>query len=72
MPAKPRSRDFCRIAVPVDQQGRGRNAMTDVDEEIRHPQPVKHSDNEKSRMPQRVEAGDKPVKTRGEGEPPVE
>jgi hypothetical protein len=46
--------------------------MTDVDEKITHPQPVKHSDNEKSKMPQRDEAGARPVKTRGEDEPPVE
>ncbi|WP_183081244.1 hypothetical protein [Paraburkholderia fungorum] len=46
--------------------------MIDVDEKLRHPQPVKHSDNEKSKMPKRDEAGDKPARTRGEGEPPVE
>jgi hypothetical protein len=46
--------------------------MTDVDEEIAQPQPVRHSDNEKSKMPQRQAAGDKPVKTLGEGEPPAE
>jgi hypothetical protein len=46
--------------------------MTDVDEKIAHPQPVRHGDNEKSKMPQRQAAGDKPVKTPGEGEPPEE
>ncbi|CAE6889679.1 hypothetical protein [Paraburkholderia domus] len=46
--------------------------MTDVDEKIRHPQPVKHSDNEKSKMPRRDSARDRPSKTAGEGEPPVE
>ncbi|MCI0150262.1 hypothetical protein KNO81_30790 [Paraburkholderia sediminicola] len=46
--------------------------MTDVDEQIRHPQPVKHGDNEKSKMPQRDGARDRPIKTAGEGEPPVE
>jgi hypothetical protein len=46
--------------------------MTDVDEKRRHSQPVKHSDNEKSKMPQRDDARDRPVRTPGEGEPPVE
>ncbi|SOE74637.1 hypothetical protein SAMN05446635_5394 [Burkholderia sp. OK233] len=46
--------------------------MTDVDEKLRHPQPVKHSDNEKSKMPRRDEVEARRVKTRGEGEPPVE
>ena len=45
--------------------------MTDVDEKM-NPQPVRHSDNERSKMPQRQGLGDKPVKTPGEGEPPVE
>jgi hypothetical protein len=47
--------------------------MTDVDEKLRHPQPVKHSDNEKSKMPQRQDGNQKkPGKVPGEGEPPVE
>lgn len=46
--------------------------MTEVDEKIMHPHPVRHSDNEKSKMPPREAAGGKPPKTPGEGEPPVE
>ncbi|MFL9867921.1 hypothetical protein PQR67_27420 [Paraburkholderia fungorum] len=46
--------------------------MIDVDEKLRHPQPVKHSDNEKSKIPKRDEAEDKAARKRGEGEPPVE
>jgi hypothetical protein len=43
--------------------------MTDVDEDIVHLQPVRHSDNEKSKMPHREAARDKPVKAPREGEP---
>lgn len=46
--------------------------MIDVDEHLKHPEPVKHSDNEKSKMPQRHDSQNKPVKKPGEGEPPVE
>ena len=45
--------------------------MTDVAEQIRHPKPAKHSDNEKSKMPQRQDAHGKPPK-KPQGEPPVE
>jgi hypothetical protein len=45
--------------------------------DIEHPQPPAHSDNEKSKMPERHDEGrkqapsDKPGKKPGEGEPPV-
>jgi hypothetical protein len=55
-----------------DQQSPGRKAMTDVEEQMRHPQPVKHSDNEKSKTPLHDDAQNKPLKMPGEGEPPVE
>ena len=46
--------------------------MTDVDEHFKSPKPVKHSDNEKSKMPQRHDSQDPPTKRSGEDEPPVE
>lgn len=46
--------------------------MTDVDEQFKHPEPAKHSDNEKSKMPPRDDGQNKPAKRSGEGEPPVE
>lgn len=46
--------------------------MKDVDEQFKHPVPVKHSDNEKSKMPPRQESQSKPKKQSGKGEPPVE
>jgi hypothetical protein len=45
--------------------------------DIEHPQPVKHSDNEKSKLPERHDEGrdqspaDHPGKKPGEGEPSV-
>ncbi|MFT4069216.1 hypothetical protein [Paraburkholderia sp.] len=45
--------------------------MIEVDEQFKHPQPVKHSDNEKSKLPQREDDQHKPKK-KPEGEPPVE
>jgi hypothetical protein len=45
--------------------------MKDVDEQFRHPQPVKHSDNEKSKLPPREDDPQRPKK-KPEGEPPVE
>ena len=45
--------------------------------DIEHPQPVKHSDNEKSKLPERSDEGrdqspaDRPGKKPGEGEPSV-
>ncbi|NKJ46428.1 hypothetical protein CIC12_06650 [Burkholderia sp. SG-MS1] len=45
--------------------------------DIEHPQPVKHSDNEKSKLPERRDEGrdqspaDRPGKKPGEGEPSV-
>ncbi|NML34580.1 hypothetical protein [Paraburkholderia antibiotica] len=45
--------------------------MTNVDEQFTHPQPVKHSDNEKSKLPQRDDARERPKKTT-EGEPPID
>lgn len=45
--------------------------------DIEHPQPVSHSDNEKSKLPERRDEGrkqspaDRPGKKPGEGEPSV-
>ncbi|MFM0169177.1 hypothetical protein [Paraburkholderia sediminicola] len=45
--------------------------------DIEHPQPATHSDNEKSKLPERADEGrdqspaDRPGKKSGEGEPPV-
>jgi hypothetical protein len=45
--------------------------------DMEHPQPVEHSDNEKSKMPERHDEGrsqspaDRPGKKPGEGEPSV-
>ncbi|MGF6772144.1 hypothetical protein P3T18_004632 [Paraburkholderia sp. GAS199] len=45
--------------------------------DMEHPQPVTHSDNEKSKLPEREDAGrnqspaDRPGKKPGEGEPSV-
>ncbi|HEY3596624.1 MAG TPA: hypothetical protein VGL08_03775 [Paraburkholderia sp.] len=45
--------------------------------DIEHPKPPTHSDNEKSKMPERPDEGrkqapsDRPGKKPGEGEPPV-
>lgn len=46
--------------------------MVDVDDQFKHPEPVKHSDNEKSKMPQRPDSPSKPMKKTGEEEPPLE
>ncbi|WP_187618692.1 hypothetical protein [Paraburkholderia sp. UCT2] len=47
--------------------------MKDVDEQVNHPhpQPVRHSDNEKSKLPQRAADAQRPKK-KPAGEPPVE
>jgi hypothetical protein len=45
--------------------------MTDVDEQIKHPEPAKHSDNEKSKMPEHPDNQNEPIKKSDEGEPPV-
>ena len=45
--------------------------MTDIDEQSKQPEPAKHSDNEKSKMPPRDDSASKPAKKQGEGEPPV-
>ncbi|QXE07285.1 hypothetical protein BJG93_35585 [Paraburkholderia sprentiae WSM5005] len=45
--------------------------MKDVDEQFNHPQPVKHSDNENSKLPQRDDDQQR-LKKKPEGEPPVE
>lgn len=51
--------------------------MMKHDESVKQPKPVKHNDNEKSRMPQRHDEHrdqaphDKPGKQPGEGETPV-
>ncbi|WP_176384885.1 hypothetical protein [Paraburkholderia youngii] len=45
--------------------------MKVVDEQFNHPPPVKHSDNEKSKLPQRAADAQRP-KEKPEGEPPVE
>jgi hypothetical protein len=55
-----------------DGRSTRRQIMKDVDEQFKHPTPVKHSDNEKSKMPQRSEGQSKPAKKSGEDEPPVE
>lgn len=36
--------------------------MKDVDEQFNHPQPVRHSDNEKSKLPQRAADAQRPKK----------
>jgi hypothetical protein len=46
--------------------------MMEVNEQFKHPEPVKHSDNEKSKMPQRDESQSRQRKNTGEDEPPVE
>lgn len=46
--------------------------MIDVNEQFKHPDPVKHSDNEKSKLPPRDESQSRPKKNTGEDEPPVE
>jgi hypothetical protein len=48
-----------------------RLTMIEVDEQFKHPQPVKHSDNEKSKLPQREDDPQRPRK-KPEGESPVE
>ena len=45
--------------------------MKHVDERFGHPRPVEHSDNKKSRLPQRADDARRP-KEKPEGEPPVE
>jgi len=51
--------------------------MSTVDEPNKHPDPARHSDNEKSEMPERDDKNreqaphDKPGTKPGEGEPPV-
>jgi hypothetical protein len=46
--------------------------MIDVNEQFKHPEPVKHSDNEKSKMPPRHDDPNRPAKKSSEDEPPVE
>ncbi|EIN01168.1 hypothetical protein WQE_10346 [Paraburkholderia hospita] len=46
--------------------------MKDSNEQFEHPEPVKHSDNEKSKMPHRLDSLNKPIKKPREGEPPLE
>lgn len=43
--------------------------MKDSDEQFKHPEPVKHSDKEKSKMPHLPDSLNKPIKKPGEGEP---
>ncbi|CBW74173.1 unnamed protein product [Mycetohabitans rhizoxinica HKI 454] len=58
----------------VPQSG---EAMMENDAPTKHPTPARHSDNEKSRMPERHDSGrkqaphDQPGKAPGEGELPV-
>ncbi|MGF6651392.1 hypothetical protein OKW34_001954 [Paraburkholderia youngii] len=48
-----------------------RHTLKVVDEQFNHPPPVKHGDNEKSKLPQRAADAQRPKK-KPEGEPPVE
>ncbi|QGZ65149.1 hypothetical protein [Paraburkholderia acidisoli] len=53
------------------------DASAEMPEEIRHPQPPKHSDDQRSAMPERDDKdrkqapSDRPGKQSGEGETPV-
>jgi len=55
----------------------GQPAANDHPAEIAHPKPASHSDDERSRMPERGDQSreqspaDRPGKKPGEGEPPV-
>ncbi|PRY01091.1 MULTISPECIES: hypothetical protein [unclassified Paraburkholderia] len=54
-----------------------KQSAKDKPADVEHPQPAAHSDNEKSKLPERDDASrdqapsDRPGKKPGEGEPPV-